>query len=217
MSVLYTSTTGAAVNAGNYIVTVSPGLQLETAVDVLDQLVGVSLARTNTTALSIISDVAEVSCAIPVIIPNSSTVATNGAITVTALADTYSGGAWVYLPEDAIVDGLAGFYWTIFSSTTAGVVKTNYIDPATTEFVPYIPTGTITTAVGSNSAYVTPTGVDIALVNLTLPANSVSVGSNIKTFCRITCPSAADDKIIKHLLGSTAIGTQTFTTSTGEP
>lgn len=40
MSVLYTSTTGAAVNAGNYIVTVSPGLQLETAVDVLDQLVG---------------------------------------------------------------------------------------------------------------------------------------------------------------------------------
>lgn len=134
---------------------------------------------------------------------------------MTALADTYSGGAWVYLPEDAIVDGMAGFYWTIFSSTTAGIVKTNYINPATTEFIPYIPTGTITTAVGSNSAYVTPTGVDIALINLTLPANSISVGSNIKTFCRITCPSAADDKIIKHLLGSTAIGTQTFTTSTG--
>lgn len=215
MSVLYKSSTGATVNAGNYIVTVSPGLQLEYAVDDLDKLVGVSLTRTNTTALSLISNTTEVTGTIPVIIPNSSTVATNGAITVTALPTTYSTGAWVYLPAGAIVDGLAGLYWTVFSSTTAGVVKTNYIAPATTEFVPTIPTGTLVTAVGSNSAYVTPTASDIALINITLPANSIPVGSNIKTFCRVTCPSAADDKIVKHLLGSTTIGSQTFTTSTG--
>lgn len=192
-----------------------PGLQLESAVDLLDQLVGISLSRTNTTALSLISNITEVVGTVPIVIPNSSTVATNGAITVTALADTYSGGAWVYLPADAIVGGLAGLYWTIFSSTTAGIVKTNYVNPATTEFVPYVPTGTLVTAVGSNSAYVTPTAVDVPLVNITLPANSVSIGSNIKTFCRVTCPSAADDKIVKHLLGATAVGSQTFTTSTG--
>ena len=215
MSVLYTSTTGSAVNAGTYVVTVSPGLQLESAVDILDQLVGISLARTNTTALSLISNVAEVSCSIPIIIPNSSTVATNGGITLTALPDTYSSGAWVYLPADAVVGGLAGLYWTVFSSTTAGSVKTNFINPATTEFIPYTPTGTITTAVGSNSAYVTPTASDIALANITIPANSISIGSNIKTFCRVTCTSTSDDKIIKHLLGATTIGSQTFTTSTG--
>lgn len=165
--------------------------------------------------MSLVSNTVEVTGVIPVIIPNSSTVATNGAITVTALLDTYSDGAWVYLPAGAIVDGLAGLYWTIFSSTTAGIVKTNYVNPATTEFVPYVPTGTLVTAVGSNSAYVTPTAVDVPLVNITLPANSVSIGSNIKAFCRVTCPSAADDKIVKHLLGTTAVGSQTFTTSTG--
>lgn len=36
MSVLYTSLTSAPVNVGNYIVTASPGLQLEVAVDILD-------------------------------------------------------------------------------------------------------------------------------------------------------------------------------------
>lgn len=215
MSVTYTSTTGASVNAGSYVIGVTPGLQLDKAVDVLDALVGVSLSRTNTAALDIGSNPLEMVGVVPVIIPNSSTVATNGAITVTALATTYSDGAWVYLPANAVVGGSAGFYWTIFSSTTAGSVKTNYVNPATTEFVPYVPTGTITTAVGSNSAYTTPTASDIALINITLPANSVSVGSTLRTFCRVTCPSAADDKIVKHLLGSTAIGSQTFTTSTG--
>lgn len=215
MSVLYKSTTGTPVNAGTYIVTASPGLQLENAVDILDQLVGITLTRTNTTSLSIASKVEEITGSIPVILPNSATVATNGAITLTALATTYSNGAWVYLPAGAIVDGLAGLYWTIFSSTTAGVVKTNYVDAATTEFIPYVPSGTLVTAVGSNSAFVTPTGSDITLVNITLPANSISPGSNLKTYCIVTCPSAADDKIVKHKLGSTTIAQQLFTTSTG--
>ena len=215
MSVTYTSTIGKAVIAGSYVVGVSPGLALDNAVDELDALVGISLNRTNTTAWELKSNLQEIVNAIPVIIPNSSTVATNGAITLTALPDTYALGAWVYLPAGAIVGGAAGFYWTIFSSTTAGIVKTNYVDPSATEFLPYVPTGTLTTAVGSNSAYVTPTASDIALINITLPANTVSVGSALKAFCRVTCPNAADAKTVKHLLGSTTIGSQAFSTSTG--
>lgn len=215
MSVTYTSTIGKAVIAGSYVVGVSPGLALDNAVDELDALVGISLNRTNTTAWELKSNLQEIVNAIPVIIPNSSTVATNGAITLTALPDTYALGAWVYLPAGAIVGGAAGFYWTIFSSTTAGIVKTNYVDPSATEFLPYVPTGTLTTAVGSNSGYVTPTASDVALINITLPANTVSVGSALKAFCRVTCPSAADAKTVKHLLGTTTIGSQAFTTSTG--
>lgn len=215
MAVIYKSTTSVPVTIGSYVVTQEPGLQLEMAVDMLDKLVGVSLTRTNTTALSLNSNTQELGAAIPVIIPNSATVATNGSITVTALPTTYSEGAWVYLPADAVVDGAAGLYWTVFSSTTAGSVKTNYVDTAAEEFVPYIPSGTITTAVGSNSAFTTPTAVDVPLVNITLPANSISSGSAIKMFSRVTCPSAADAKTVSHMLGSTAIGTQAFTTSTG--
>ena len=211
MSVTYTSTTGKAVIAGSYVVGVSPGLALDNAVDELDALVGISLNRTNTTAWELKSNLQEIVNAIPVIIPNSSTVGTNGAITLTALPDTYALGAWVYLPAGAIVGGAAGFYWTVFSSTTAGIVKTNYVDPSATEFLPYVPTGTLTTAVGSNSAYVTPTGPDVALINITLPANTVSVGSALKAFCRVTCSISANAKTVKHLLGTTTIGYQTFT------
>lgn len=215
MSVTYTSTTGSAVNVGSYVVSVNPGLALAEAVDELDALVGVSLSRTNSSGLELKSALKEIIGAIPVIIPNSATVATNGGITVTALADTYSGGAWVYLPADAVVGGLAGLYWTVFSSTTAGVVKTNFVDPSTTEFIPYVPTGTLVTAVGSNASFTTPTSVDVPLVNITLPANSVNVGSALKAFCRVTCPNAADAKTVKHLLGTTTIASQAFTTSTG--
>ncbi|OHE77781.1 MAG: hypothetical protein A3F67_08050 [Verrucomicrobia bacterium RIFCSPHIGHO2_12_FULL_41_10] len=215
MSVTYKSTTGSTVTTGSYTVSVTPGLQLDTAIDALDKLVGVSLSRTNTAALDLNSNSNEITGVIPVIVPNSSTVATNGNITVTALPATYSEGAWVYLPAGAVVSGLAGLYWTVFSSTTAGSVKTNYVDPATTEFVPYIPTGTITTAVGSNAAYTTTTATDLPLVNITLLANSVSPGSAIKMFSRVTCPNAADAKTVTHLLGATSIGSQAFTTSTG--
>ena len=216
MSVTYTSTTGKPVIVGSYIIGVSPGLSLGNAVDELDVLVGISLNRTNTTALELKSNLQEIVNVIPVIIPNSSTVATNGAITLAALPNTYALEAWVYLPAGAIVGGAAGFYWTVFSGGAGvGIVKTNYVDPSATEFLPYVPTGILTTAVGSNSTYVTPTASDIALINITLPANTVSVGSALKAFCRVTCSNGADAKTVKHLLGSTTIGSQAFTTSTG--
>jgi hypothetical protein len=215
MSVNYKSTTGAPINVGSHVVGIDPGLTLETALDTLDALVGVSLSRTNTDAKELSSNVAEMVGTVPVIIPNSSTVATNGNITVTALASSYTGGAWVYLPAGAVVSGLAGLYWTVFTSTTAGNVKTNYVDPATTEFLPYTPTGAVVSATGSNGAYVTLIATDTPLVNITLPANSVTVGSTIKTFSRVTCPNAADAKTVTHALGATTIGTQAFTTSTG--
>lgn len=214
MSVIYKSSTGETVNVGSYVITVNPGLELAESVNELDVLVGVSLTRTNTSAAELKSKPTEIVTAVPVIIPNSSTVATNGAITVTALPSTYSEGAWVYLPASAIVGGAAGYYWTVFSSTTAGSVKTNYIDP-TSEFLPYVPTGTLVTAVGSNASYTTPAATDINMINITVPANSISKNSCVRMFSRIVCTNSADDKIVKHLLGNATVGSQTYTTSTG--
>lgn len=65
MSVTYTSSTGVTVNVGSYSVGVTPGLQLDTAVDELDKLVGVSLTRTNTTALDLASNVVELVVSVP--------------------------------------------------------------------------------------------------------------------------------------------------------
>ena len=110
--------------------------------------------------------------AVPVILVPNGTVATNGTITLgTALLTTYSVGAWIRLPANAVVGGLAGLYWAVFSSTTVGQVYTNFADPAT-QFIPTIPSGTLVAAVGSNAAYTQTTGSNITLANITLPGGA---------------------------------------------
>ena len=215
MSVTYKSNSSSVVNAAGYVITPVPGVQLDDAEPKLDKLVGVSLTREASTALDLLSSASEVTSAVPVIVPSSSTVGVDGSITVTALPTTYA-GAWIYLPVDAIVDGAAGLYWAVFSSTTEGTVYTNYVNPASTDFLPYIPTGTLTPAVGSDSSYTTTTGGDIVLANLVIPANTFNTGDVIKMFSRVTCNNSANDKIVKHYMGSSnVLGSMLFTTSTG--
>lgn len=62
-------------------------------------------------------------CGIPFIHLSSGTMGNNGALSaVTALPTTYA-GAYCYLPTAAIAAGsVAGWYWVVFSSTTAGTV-----------------------------------------------------------------------------------------------
>jgi hypothetical protein len=110
---------------------------------------------------------------VPVGIANNGTVATNGQITLgTALPRIYSGGIWLYLPAGAVSGGAAGLYWCVMSSVTVGQVYTNFADTSQV-FVPYIPTGTLVNAVGSNAAYTQITNTDIVLANVTLPAGSL--------------------------------------------
>lgn len=117
--------------------------------------------------------------AVPVILVPNGTVATNGTITLgTALPTIYAGGAWIRLPANAIVGGSAGLYWCVFSSTTVGVVKTDYVDPAN-GFVPYVATGAVT-ATGSNVAYTQTTGSDITLCNVLLQGNTLGNTSSLR-------------------------------------
>lgn len=153
--------------------------------------------------------------AVPVALAPNGTVATNGAITlVTALPTTYSGGAWVRLPAGAVVGGLAGLYWCVFSSTTVGAVKTNFIDPANA-FTPYIPSGALVAAVGSNAAYTQTTGADITLANITVPGGAMGSNGSIRTFVRSSYIKAAGNKNIKTFWGSDLVITSAGTTSGG--
>ncbi len=45
---MYKTTTGGTINAGSYVITMS-GVEFSTNVDILDELVGVSLTRTEDT------------------------------------------------------------------------------------------------------------------------------------------------------------------------
>ena len=153
---------------------------------------------------------------VPVILVPNGTVATNGTVTLgTALPATYSGGAWIRLPANAIVSGAAGLYWCVFSSTTVGQVYTNFADPAS-EFIPSIPVGTLVAATGSNSAYTQSTGADVTLVNVLLPANSMGVTGSLIISPFVASPNNANNKIWRTKSGSTNLNSTTNTTATAD-
>jgi hypothetical protein len=138
---------------------------------------------------------------VPSGIAPSGTIATNGQVTLgTALLRTYSNGIWFYLPAGAVVGGLAGLYWCVMSSTTAGQVYTKFTDTSS-GFVPYIPTGTLVNAVGSNAAYTQTTGADLALCSVVVPANAMGLNGCLRIKSIHVNIANANTKVARHLLG----------------
>lgn len=131
--------------------------------------------------------------AVPVLIAPNGTVATNGTITLgTALSIIYNGGLWVYLPAGAVVGGLAGYYWTVMSSTTVGQVTTEY-RAADATFVPTLGTST-TVAVGSNAGYTQTTGAAILLATVKLLANSIGAYGSVRSTFQVENNNSAGTK-----------------------
>jgi hypothetical protein len=151
---------------------------------------------------------------VPVGIAPNGTVATNGQITLgTALPRVYSGGIWVYLPAGAVSGGVAGLYWCVMSSTTVGQVYTNFADTSQ-KFTPYIPTGTLVNAVGSNAAYTQTTGAAIVLVNATVAGNSLGLSGALNVVSETTNNNSAGTKVVEVRLGATVFGSSSVTTNT---
>lgn len=137
---------------------------------------------------------------VPIILAPNGTVAADGTITLgTALQTTYA-NAWVQLPAGAIVGGAAGLYFCTFSSTTVGSVKTLFVDPLTTAFTPYIPTSTLTTAVGSGSAY-TQAVTMTALCNVVVPAGSMGPNGVLKSEVAFSTNNTANNKAYYATIG----------------
>lgn len=151
--------------------------------------------------------------AVPVILAPNGTVATNGTITLgTALPTIYSGGAWVRLPAGAVSGGLAGLYWTVFSSTTVGAVKTNFVDVATA-FTPYIPSGTLVAATGSNAAYTQTTASDITLANITVAGGMMGPNGALRFHSAWEANNNANAKTYKPFFGGVQMDSNSITTA----
>jgi hypothetical protein len=156
------------------------------------------------------ADISIARSTIPVILAPNGTVATNGTVTlVTALPLIYT-AAWVRLPAGAVVGGLAGLYYTVFSSTTVGQVYTNYIDGTG---LPSIPTATLVAAVGSNSAYTQATTA-VTLASATVPANAMGDFGAVELATLTSTNSTAGAKTVSGRFGGSVFMTGAVTTST---
>jgi hypothetical protein len=152
---------------------------------------------------------------VPVGIAPNATVATNGQITLgTALPRIYSGGIWLRLPAGAVVGGAAGLYWGVMSSTTVGQVYTNFADTSQ-GFSPYIPTGTLVNAVGSNAAYTQTTNASIVLCKITIPAGSLGANGQLRINNEFSYNLATGNKFFQLYLNAFQLLQSTRTTIGG--
>jgi len=151
------------------------------------------------------------STGVPVIVPSSGTIATAGTVTLTtALPATFSSGAWMYFPATAFAGtGVAGVYWVVMSSTTAGTVYQNVSVPAS-PFEPYIPSQVLSAVVGSNSAYTQTTAADLVLVRTTVPGGLMGLSGEVHYNALFSTNATANSKPVKVTFGGTAIHTSSL-------
>lgn len=148
---------------------------------------------------------------VPCIVVPNGTVATAGVITVgTALPLTYP-RAWIYLPAGAVVGGLAGWYYCVFSSTTVGQVYTNYQAAMDKPFIP----ASLTAAVGSNGAYTTLVATDVVLGAAIVPANLLGSFGSVDVTAFLSYNSTAGAKVGKVRIGGSTVVSSSATTTTG--
>ena len=108
---------------------------------------------------------------LPLIVAPTGSMGNNGVLTGgTALVTGYYGGpTWQYFPASAIVSGsAAGWYYTVMSSTTAGIVY-NHVLSSGLPYIPGTPVAFATTGPGAFTGVTTA----VAALTFTIPANTM--------------------------------------------
>lgn len=148
---------------------------------------------------------------IPFILVSSGSIGNNGALTgITALPTTYSGGAYLYFPADAIAVGVAaGWYYTVMSSTTAGTIFNN-IYTSGQPTIPASPTAFATTGPG---AFVQTIATDIAGPAYTLPAGTLGTNGEVIMDGQHTYTNSGNTKTMRAQFDGNNLLTATATTT----
>lgn len=143
------------------------------------------------------------SSVVPFIYPSSGSMADNGALTLTTALPTTYPHAFVRLPADAISAGsAAGWYYTVFSSTTAATVYNNAYTSGSPA-VPASPTAFVTTGPG---AYTQTTASDVIGPTYTMAGNTLTEGRRLYIQGNTRTPVNANGKTVRFRLESNSLG-----------
>lgn len=147
--------------------------------------------------------------AIPFISFSSWTFGANGALTLAVALPVAYPAAYVYFPLDAIGAGVpAGWYYTTFSSTTAGTVFNDRYTSGQPS-IPASPTAFVTSA-GSVVVQVTSA---VPAVTFTLPGGSLGVNGQINTEALFQANNSAQNKQAAVRLNSLNMAAIAMTTT----
>lgn len=141
-------------------------------------------------------------CSQPIGLAPSGTMGANGAVTLgTALAITYSGGIWLHFPSGAVSSGsAAGFYWTVMSTTTAGTVYTNTVDPTSASPCLSKPSSPTAVSDAGPGAYTASTS-ETVVYSITIPGGMLGKNGWIQSVAIFAHNNSAGTKTGRIRLG----------------
>jgi hypothetical protein len=130
---------------------------------------------------------------IPFIHISSASIGDNGALTgVTTLVVTYSLGAYCYFPANSIAAGVAaGWYWTVFSSATAGTIYNSTYTSGTPA------AGTLTAFVTTGPGAYTGDTTERAGPTITIAANALGANGRFEAWYELAGTNNAGSKIAR--------------------
>lgn len=158
---------------------------------------------------------------VPVAIPSSGTIATNGTVTFSTAFNYAVPGSYMFLPATAFGSGgSSGFYWVQMSSSTVGQVYTAKYFPSN-GLPPVAPTGTLTAATGSNSAYTQNTqaayaGIGMAMIGFSYPAYPVGDNGLILVGMDTEGPASGGQRMFCWAMNGSALWDDYITPSFGQ-
>lgn len=216
-SITLTNGSGYTLPAGTYYVEFANPVEADDAAD------GRPLAKFATDAFGNVTglvgpdgrrDLATImiaQSAVPAGIPSSGSIAANGALSgITALSITYP-GIWLYFPAGAVYAGsVAGFYWTVMSSTTAGTIYDNRLSGTESPYVPASPTPIVAAGPG---AYTQTTGSALTICTHTIPGGAMGIHGALTCIPITRNNNSAGTKQIHIMSGATSLISHNFATS----
>ena len=136
---------------------------------------------------------------VPFVIPSSGAMGNNGALSgITAVAQAYP-AAYVYMPAGAIAAAsAAGWYFAVFSSTTAATLYNNVYTVGTPS-IPGSPTAFVTTGPG---AYTQSTS-NIQAFAMTIPGGLIGINGGLRATIMSANNNSANTKGVLFKYGGT--------------
>jgi len=148
--------------------------------------------------------------AIPLIIPGSGTVSTNGALVLGTANSVIYSDSYVYLPAGAaFASSIAGFYYVKFTTLTTGTIYNNVYSPGA-NFPSIVAVPTAISAAGPGAFTGPTTEIDAVVVTVTGGAMGVNGRIHIQYYAGGT--NSAGNKTVKIYYGDTNLNSSTMTT-----